>query len=123
MHLQRNVTPSLFSMERVGEEDQKMELTYFLFKKKQSNSVVYVSGCMHVQSHPTLCDRVDSSLPSSLLHGILQARILEWVAISYSRGSSPTQGSNPCLLHLLHWQADSLPMVASSFRLLQPMLQ
>ena len=110
-------------MERVGEEDQKMELTYFLFKKKQSNSVVYVSGCMHVQSHPTLCDRVDSSLPSSSLHGILQARILEWVAISYSRGSSPTQGSNPCLLHLLHWQADSLPMVASSFRLLQPMLQ
>ena len=123
MHLQRNVTPSLFSMERVGEEDQKMELTYFLFKKEQSNSVVYVSGCMHVQSHPTLCDHMDSSLPGSSLHGILQARILEWVAISYSRGSSPTQGSNPCLLHLLHWQADSLPLVASSFRLLQPMLQ
>ena len=66
---------------------------------------------------------MDSSLPGSSLHGILQARILEWVAISYSRGSSPTQGSNPCLLHLLHWQADSLPLVASSFRLLQPMLQ
>ena len=110
-------------MEQVGEEDQKMELTYFLFKKKQSDSVVYVSGCMHVQSHPTLCNHMDCSPPGSSVHGILQARILEWVAISSSRGSSPIQGSNTCLLHLLHWQADSLPLVASSFRLLQPMVQ
>ena len=36
----------------------------------------------------TLCDPVDCSLPGSSLHGILQARILEWVAISFSRGSS-----------------------------------
>ena len=35
----------------------------------------------------------------SSVHRILQARILEWVAISSSRGSFPTQGSNPCLLH------------------------
>ena len=44
------------------------------------------------------------------VHGILQARILEWVAISFSRGIVPTQGSNPCLLCLLLWQADSLPL-------------
>ena len=37
---------------------------------------------------PTLCDPVDCSPPSSSIHGILQARILEWVAISFSRGSS-----------------------------------
>ena len=37
----------------------------------------------------TLCDPVDCSLPGSSLHGVLQARILEWVAISFSRGSSP----------------------------------
>ena len=37
---------------------------------------------------PTLCDPVDSSPPGSSVHGILQARILEWVAISFSRGSS-----------------------------------
>ena len=36
----------------------------------------------------TLCDPMDCSLPGSSLHGILQARILEWVAISFSRGSS-----------------------------------
>ena len=37
---------------------------------------------------PTLCDPVIYSPPGSSLHGILQARILEWVAISFSRGSS-----------------------------------
>ena len=41
-----------------------------------------------VQSCPTLWDPMNYSLPSSSVHGILQARILEWVAISFSRGSS-----------------------------------
>ena len=36
----------------------------------------------------TLCDPIDCSPPGSSIHGIFQARILEWVAISYSRGSS-----------------------------------
>ena len=36
----------------------------------------------------TLCDPVECSLPGSSLHGILQARILGWVAISFSIGSS-----------------------------------
>ena len=40
------------------------------------------------QSCPTLCDPVHYSQPGSSVHGILQARILEWVAISFSRGSS-----------------------------------
>ena len=40
------------------------------------------------QSCPTLCDHMDCSLPGSSVHGILQARILEWVAISFSRRSS-----------------------------------
>ena len=37
---------------------------------------------------PTLCDPMDCSLPCSSIHGIFQARVLEWVAISFSRGSS-----------------------------------
>ena len=37
---------------------------------------------------PTLCDPMDHSLLGSSVHGILQARILEWAAISFSRGSS-----------------------------------
>src|SRR5574341_126670 len=43
---------------------------------------------------PTLCD-----LRNYRVHGILQARILEWVAFPFSRGIFPTQGSNPGLLH------------------------
>ena len=40
------------------------------------------------QSCPTLCDSMDCSPAGSSVHRILQARILEWVAISFSRGSS-----------------------------------
>ena len=43
------------------------------------------------QSCPTLGDPVDCSLPGSSIHGIFQARVLEWVAISFSRGSSRAQ--------------------------------
>ena len=49
---------------------------------------------------------MDCSPPGSSVHGILQARILEWVAISSSRGSFGPE-SNP---RLLHWQADSLSL-------------
>ena len=40
------------------------------------------------QSCPPLCNPMDCSLPGSCVHEIFQARILEWVAISFSRGSS-----------------------------------
>ena len=42
---------------------------------------------------------MDCSLPGTSVHGILQARLLEWVAISFSRGIFLTQESNPGLLH------------------------
>ena len=41
-----------------------------------------------LQSRPTLCDPMHCSLPGSSVHGSLQARILEWVATPFSRGSS-----------------------------------
>ena len=44
------------------------------------------------QSYPTLCDPMKYSPPGSSVHAILQARILEWVAISFSRGSSQPRG-------------------------------
>ena len=46
---------------------------------------------MHTKSREsclTLCDPMDYGLPRSSVHGILQATILEWVAIAFSRGSS-----------------------------------
>ena len=55
-----------------------------------SVSSIYVFVCYtkSLQSGPTLCDPMDCSLPGSSVHGILQARILEWVVIPFSRGSS-----------------------------------
>ena len=47
-----------------------------------------VSAYMHAHSCSTLCDPMNRSPPGSSVHGILQARVLEWVAISSSRGSS-----------------------------------
>ena len=44
--------------------------------------------CLVTHSCPTLCDPTDSSLPGSSVHGILQARIPEWIAVLSSRGSS-----------------------------------
>ena len=44
------------------------------------------------QPCPTLCDLMDCSLPGSSVHGILQARTLEWVALPFSRGSSQPRG-------------------------------
>ena len=48
------------------------------------------------------CDPKDCSLPGSSVHGILQARITGVGCYFILQGIFPTQGSNPCLLHLLH---------------------
>ena len=55
---------------------------------------------------------MDCSLPGSSIHGIFQTRILEWVAISSSRGSSRPK-HRTCVSCLLHWQVDSLPPALS----------
>ena len=57
-----------------------VEVSYYYFYMKWRSEVAKLC--------PTLCDPVDCSLPGSSLHGILQARVLERVAISFSRGSS-----------------------------------
>ena len=60
-----------------------------------------LESSMHAKSLqlcPTLCDPMDCSPPGSPVHGIIQARILEWVGIPFSRGIFPTQGLNSGLL-------------------------
>ena len=59
-----------------------MPLGYFL-KQKSTNRFAGVMKVRVAQSCPTLCDPMDYTV-----HGILQARILEWVAFPFSRGSS-----------------------------------
>ena len=51
------------------------------------NKSISCSGGFIAQSCPTLCNPMDCSLPGSSIHGIFQARILEWVAISFPRAS------------------------------------
>ena len=64
-----------------------------------------VCMCMHTPSCPILCDPMDCSPPGSSIHGILQARILEWVAFSFSRGSSRLKGRTyiSCISCLGRW--------------------
>ena len=85
--------------------------------KNDTNVCVCVCVCVCTRAHelsccaqscPTLCYPLDCSPPGSSVHGIFQARILEWLVISSSRGSNPriktASPSSPVL------QADSLPL-------------
>ena len=61
--------------------------------KPKTIKKMVIGSCAHAKSLqlcPTLCDPTDCGLPGSSVHGILQARILEWVAISFS---NPMHGS------------------------------
>ena len=89
-------------------------------------------SCSVTQSCPALCDSIDCSLPGSSVHGILQARILEWVAIPFSRGSSqPRDGTrvscigrqilhhlshqgSPVFLHVLLIITETVPCIKIS---------
>ena len=63
-------------------------------------SPIYYYVCeVKLLSCVRLCNPMDCSLPGFSVHGIFQARVLEWVAISFSRGSSGPRDSNPGLLH------------------------
>ena len=63
-----------------------------------------------LQSCPTLCDPMDCSLPGSLIHRIFPGKNTRVGCCALLLGIFATQGSNPCLLLLLHWQAASLPL-------------
>ena len=84
-----------------------------LFKESLTNKTIpqhlfpLCTRAKLLQFCATLCDPVNCS---SSVHGILQARILEWVAMPSLR-NLPDPGSNPCVLCLLHWQVGSLPLV------------
>ena len=83
------------------------QLPTFTWKFQAALSLARECCCLVAHSCPTLCNPMDCSLPGSSVRGIFQARILEWVAISFSRGSSQPRNPN---CHLLHWLADSLAL-------------
>ena len=70
-------------------------LNYWTSRKVPCDILNNVHSTIIVQSCPTLCSPVGCSPPGSSAHGILQARILEWVIISFCRGSSrPRDGTH-----------------------------
>ena len=86
---------------------QNVQTSCYKKNKSWACHTQYLLRCVCVlvsQSCRTLWNPVDCSLPGSSVHGILQARLLEWVAISFSRGSSrprdPALQEN--LYHLSH---------------------
>ena len=63
----------------------QQELSVHIAKQPKENVIYH---CVRAQSHPTICDPMDYSLPGSSVHRIFQARIMEWVASFSSSGSS-----------------------------------
>ena len=90
---------------RSGDQREEGNLLFqsilFLFANVLVCQVASLQLCL------TLCDPVDCGPPSSSAHGFLQARILGWVAIPSSGGSSQTRDGTH-LACLLHWQVGSL---------------
>ena len=64
-----------------------------------------------LQSFLTGCDPMDCSLPGFSVHRILQARILEWVSMPFSRAYSQPRDRICVPYAYLHWRAGSLPLV------------
>ena len=69
--------------------------------------------CLVTDSCPTLCNPMDCSPPGFSVHGDSPGKNTGVGCHAFLQGIFPKQGSNPCLLCPLHWQAGSLPLVPS----------
>ena len=96
--IQSQEPPNVTSLEM---KDKYLLIYYFL---------ICIYACVwakSLQSCLTLCDSMDYSSPASSVHGIFQARILEWVAMPCSRESSQPRDRTHISQDLLHWQMAS----------------
>ena len=81
--------PSPGDLSGSGREPGSLHFKQILYHPSHKGSLgICLKWSEIAQSCPTLCDPVDYRPPASSVHGISQARILEWGAISFSRGSS-----------------------------------
>ena len=69
-----------------AEADVFLEFSFFFYDPTDVGNLISQCVCVCAQSCPTLCGLMNGSPPGSSVHGIFQARILDWGAISYSRG-------------------------------------
>ena len=88
---------------KIPEKFQKVKHSIYIVL----TTIYLVLLLLSSQSCPTICDPMDYSPPDSSVHGISQERILEWVAISCSRGSSWPRGKTCVFCNgrqiLYHW--------------------
>ena len=85
----------------------------FLCRSRSELFVGYLlawNACQVSSVMSDVCDTVDCSPPDSSVHGILQANILKWVVISFSRGSSRPRDRTCISCIYLYWQGGSLPL-------------
>ena len=87
LNLKKNVYDSSESYESIHSYMYNRIRHKRLFSLYKLKLYIKVSEVAHLC--PILCNPMDCSLPGSSFHGIFQARILEWVAISFSRSSQP----------------------------------
>ena len=94
--LSEPVSTPILSMRPQGLE--KVKLSVPCHPLREELELKHRRACMYAksfQSCPTLCDLMNYSPPGSSVHGILQARILKWVAVSEPLRKSPAQMSDP----------------------------
>ena len=71
-------------LEKAEEPEIKLPTSAGSWKKQESSRKTSTAAAKSLQSCPTLCNPIDGSPPGSPIPGILQARTLEWVAVSFS---------------------------------------
>ena len=100
--------PSPGDLPDLGIEPEFPALAGGFFTTEPSEKPLQRNACMlkSLQLCPTLCDPGDHSS----VHGVLQARTLDWVVMPFSRESSGPRDETSHLLCLLHWRAGSLPL-------------
>ena len=79
-----NLFMSLFPLEKTNDSDWELSSIFFYFLVFFIHAAAAAATAKSLQSCPTLCDPIDSSPPGSSIHGICQARVLEWGAIAFS---------------------------------------
>ena len=98
---------TMYSVLQIKKKRKKRLSSFWLFKTMQINPIHYRDFLLVSKSCLTVWDPMDCSPPGSSVHGISQARTLEWVAVNLLQGIIQAQGLNLCLLHcretLYHW--------------------
>ena len=96
---------SFKNFSRLGLKERKAD-SFFFFLSFAIGAIAWVSECVCLLSHVWLfCEPVDFSPPGCSAHGIFQVRILEWVAISFFRGSTQIrhQTGVSCVSCIARW--------------------